>query len=231
MSHGHSDHTGGLMTLRNKFSAQNPKALSVVHIGEGAFYARPDASGFAQSLTELRSNFEKSGGKFVIYKNAAQLYPNVWITGPVPRVNDEKNWSGTSKVALPDGQVVVDNVPEDQSMVFDTNEGLVIVSGCGHAGVVNTVEYAQQLMKTPAPVTTLVGGFHLFNLPDEKLDWTAGKLKTYGLRTLVGAHCTGIDAVFFLKSKLELEKHHAVVGAVGTIYELGKGISPGNLSK
>jgi 7,8-dihydropterin-6-yl-methyl-4-(beta-D-ribofuranosyl)aminobenzene 5'-phosphate synthase len=231
MSHGHSDHTGGLITLRNKFSATNPKALSIVHIGEGAFFPRPEVGAYAQSLNELKSSFEKSGGKFIVYKNAQQIYPGMWITGPVPRTNDEKNWSGAGKVELPDGQVVPDNVPEDQSLVFDTKDGLVVVSGCGHAGVVNTVEYARQVANKSAPVTTLIGGFHLFNLSDEKLGWTAEKLKTYGLQTLIGAHCTGIDAVFYLKSKLELKKHHAVVGSVGTIYELGNGITPGNLSK
>ncbi len=231
MSHGHSDHTGGLMTLRNKFSVTNPKALSIVHIGEGAFYPRPESSTYAQSLNDLKSSFEKSGGKFIIYKSAKQIYPGMWITGPVPRPNDEKNWSGSGKVELPNGQVVADNVPEDQSLVFDTNDGLMIVSGCGHAGVVNTIEYARQLVNRPAPVTTLIGGFHLFDLSDEMLEWTAEKLKTYGLQTLVGAHCTGIDAVFYIRWRLELEKYYSVVGAVGTIYELGKGITPGRLSK
>ena len=231
MSHGHSDHTGGLVTLRNKFSKLNPAAFSIVHIGEGAFYPRPEASPFTISLTEMKSKFEQSGGKFITHKNAKEIYPGVWITGPVPRKNDERNWSGSGKVALPDGQVVVDSVPEDQSLVFDTNDGLVIVSGCGHAGVVNTIEYARQFMNTTAPVTTLIGGFHLFSSSDEQLAWTAEKIKAYGLSTLVGAHCTGIDAVFYLKSKLELERHYAVVGAVGTIYEYGKGILPGRLSK
>jgi 7,8-dihydropterin-6-yl-methyl-4-(beta-D-ribofuranosyl)aminobenzene 5'-phosphate synthase len=229
MSHGHTDHTGGLMTLRREFSKRNPNAFSIVHIGEGAFYPRPESSPYSQSLTQLKADFEKSGGKFIMYQKPTEIYPNVWITGPVPRTNDEKNWSGSGKVALPNGQVVADNVPEDQSMVFDTNEGLVIVSGCGHAGVVNTVEYARQMVTAPA--ATLIGGFHLFNLSDERLQWTAEKLKGYGLRTFVGAHCTGIDAVFYLKSKLDLEKHYAVVGAIGTTYELGKGITPGKLSK
>ena len=231
MSHGHSDHTGGLMTLRKTLSKQNSKALSTVHIGEGAFYPRPELAKFAQSLNELKSAFEKSGGKFITYKNAVEIYPGVWITGPVPRMTNEKNWSGNGKVTLPDGKVVTDNVPEDQSMVFVTNEGLIIVSGCGHAGVINTIEYAKQFTRSPAPVTTLIGGFHLFDISDEDLSLTGQKLKTYGVTTFVGAHCTGIDAVYYLKQALEMEKHYGVVGAVGTVYEYGKGIMAGRLSK
>lgn len=55
-----------------------------------------------------------------------------------------------------------DNVPEDQSMVFNTDEGLVIVSGCGHC-IINTIEYARHIIDA-RPVTTLIGGLGVFNL-------------------------------------------------------------------
>ena len=230
ISHTHSDHTGGLNTLRKTLSVQNPKALSLARIGEGGFYPRTNNPEFTQFLTKMKTDYEMSGGKFVTYKNADEIYPGVWVTGPVPRKNDEKNWSGTGKVALPNGQVSIDNVPEDQSLVFNTKDGLVIVSGCGHAGVINTVEYARQIVG-PFQAKTLIGGFHLFDLSDEKMDWTAEKLKAYGLTEFVGAHCTGINAVFTIQKKLSLDRHHAVVGAVGASYEYGKGISPGRLAK
>ncbi|HWA33830.1 MAG TPA: MBL fold metallo-hydrolase [Cyclobacteriaceae bacterium] len=230
ISHGHADHTGGLMTLRKNFSARNPKALSVAHIGDGAFYPRPDNPEFTHFLTKLKTDYEVSGGRFQTYKSAEEIYPGVWITGPVPRVNDERNWSGNGKVARSNGQVTEDNVPEDQSLVFNTNEGLVIISGCGHAGVINTMEYARKLAG-PQPVTTLIGGFHLFNLSDEKMSWTIDKMKAYRVNTVFGAHCTGINAMFAIQKNMSLDRHHAVVAAVGASYELGKGISPGEVAK
>jgi 7,8-dihydropterin-6-yl-methyl-4-(beta-D-ribofuranosyl)aminobenzene 5'-phosphate synthase len=230
ISHSHADHTGGLLTLRKFYSATNRKALSVAHIGEGGFYPRPKDVDYTHFVTKMRTDFESSGGKFIVYKSASEIYPGVWITGPVPRKNDERNWSVSGPVALPNGQVTEDTVPEDQSLVFNTNEGLVVVSGCGHAGVINTIEYARELAG-PLPVHALIGGFHLFNLPDDKMDWTTEKMKAYGVRNLVGAHCTGINAVFTIQQKLQIDRHHAVVGAVGAVYEHGKGISPGQVAK
>jgi 7,8-dihydropterin-6-yl-methyl-4-(beta-D-ribofuranosyl)aminobenzene 5'-phosphate synthase len=230
ISHSHADHTGGLMTLRKKFAAMNPKALSVAHIGDGAFYPRPDNPEFTHFLTKLKKDYEVSGGRFLTHKSAEEIYPGVWITGPVPRNNDERNWSVTGKVVRTNGQVTEDNVPEDQSLVIDTKDGLVIISGCGHAGVVNTMEYAR-LLVGPQPVTALIGGFHLFNLSDEKMSWTIDKMRAYGVNTVFGAHCTGINAVFSMQKNLSLDRLHAVVGAVGASYELGRGISPGQVAK
>ncbi|MEJ0054833.1 MAG: hypothetical protein WDN75_03780 [Bacteroidota bacterium] len=85
--------------------------------------------------------FEATGGKIILYTKPAEIYPGVWFTGPVPRANDERNWSGTGKLIRPNGDVIEDNLPEDQSMIFDTESGLVVLSGCGHSGIINTVEY------------------------------------------------------------------------------------------
>ena len=71
-----------------------------------------------------------------------------------------------------------------------------------------------------------MGGFHLFQLDDERLDWTADKLKEDGIENLVGAHCTGLEAVYRMRARLGLSRAHAVVGAVGATFQLGKGIDP-----
>ena len=71
-----------------------------------------------------------------------------------------------------------------------------------------------------------VGGFHLFALDDERLDWTADKLKEDGGENLVSAHCTSLEAVYRIHARLGLSRAHAVVGAVGATFELGKGIDP-----
>ncbi len=64
-------------------------------------------------------------------------------------------------IRLPDGSQTEDTVPEDQSLVLDNPQGLVIIFGCGHAGIVNTLEYAQTQVRK-APVHAVLGGFHLF---------------------------------------------------------------------
>jgi 7,8-dihydropterin-6-yl-methyl-4-(beta-D-ribofuranosyl)aminobenzene 5'-phosphate synthase len=230
ISHSHNDHTGGLITLRKALMKKNSAALSVVHIGEGAFYGRPGNDEYTAFVQNMKKEFEETGGKFFVYSNAKEFLPGLYITGPVPRKHAEKNWSGKGKVKLPNGDIVEDNVPEDQSLVFNTNDGLVIISGCGHSGIINTIDYAKTIFPT-RNINTLIGGFHLFNLSDEKLKWTSDKLKEFGIQNLIGAHCTGINPVFIIRENLGLSRSHAVVGAVGAGYELGKGILPGQLAK
>ena len=232
ISHNHQDHTGGLNTLKKALSTANPKVLSVAHIGEGAFYPRPRAMGDTTTsyMINARKQFEKAGGKFIVYKEPREVYPGVWITGPVPRVHPERNWMGQGKMILPDGEIAEDIIPEDQSMIFNTLDGLIILSGCGHAGVINTMEYARKKIGVET-VSTLVGGFHLFNLPDERIEWTAMKMKEYGVQNFIGSHCTGINAVFDIRRHLGLSRNNAIVGAVGSSFELGKGISAGMIAK
>jgi 7,8-dihydropterin-6-yl-methyl-4-(beta-D-ribofuranosyl)aminobenzene 5'-phosphate synthase len=158
------------------------------------------------------------------------MFPGVWLTGPVPRKYPERNWGGGSQLRLPDGTLGEDNIPEDQSLVIDTDKGLVLISGCGHAGVINTLEYARAKVRT-APVHLALGGFHLYGASDSHLAWTAGKLKEFGLQNLVGAHCTGVEALYRLRQLTGLDRGTAVVGAVGAGFQLDKGILAGSIAK
>ena len=195
-----------------------------MHVARGIFWSRPSPEGEGNAVLKARPDLEALGIRFVEHDGPAELAPGVWLTGPVPRVHPERNWSTRGRVQTPDG-LVEDTVPEDQSLVFDTDHGLVLLTGCGHAGIVNTVDYASKTVR-PAVLHAAVGGFHLFALDDERLDWTADKLKEDGVENLVGAHCTGLEAVYRMRARLGLSRAHAVVGAVGATFELGKGIDP-----
>jgi 7,8-dihydropterin-6-yl-methyl-4-(beta-D-ribofuranosyl)aminobenzene 5'-phosphate synthase len=120
---------------------------------------------------------------------------------------------------------VEDNIPEDQSLVFDTAEGLVLLAGCGHAGVVNIAEYARKIVR-PADLKAAIGGLHLFPLDDPKLKWTIDHLRELHLGSLLGAHCTGIEAVLRIREGLHLDRKRCVVAAVGSSYSLKDGIDP-----
>jgi 7,8-dihydropterin-6-yl-methyl-4-(beta-D-ribofuranosyl)aminobenzene 5'-phosphate synthase len=229
LTHNHSDHVGGLLTLRREFMKKNPSALSVVHVGKGIFYSRPADGKEGNVMLALRKEYEATGGKFIEHDSFAELFPGAWLTGPVPRPFPEKNWSGVGQVQTPAG-LVEDNIPEDQSLVINTAKGLVLVSGCGHAGVVNTLTFAEKEFPE-TPVYALVGGFHLFPASDQQLDWTADKLKGFGVSYLIGAHCTGIEAVYRIRERLNLSRKSAVVGAVGATFVLGQGIQPGKIAQ
>jgi len=165
-------------------------------------------------MVALKAPYEATGGAFVEVARPTALFPGAWLTGPVPRVHPERNWSGKTQIATAGG-LVEDTIPEDMSLVLDTDRGLVVVSGCGHAGVVNTLEYARAAVRK-APVHAALGGFHLFAADDATLDWTAGELRGMGLAHLLGAHCTGVEAVFGLRGRLGLDRRTCVVGAVAS---------------
>ena len=230
LTHNHQDHTGGLLTLRRELSRKNPKALSRVHVPAGIFLSRLGADGREQNgLLPLKAAFEGSGGVFIEHKGPFEISPGVWLLGPVPRVHPERNFSTSGRVQTPAGPVE-DNVPEDTAVVINAASGLIVISGCGHAGIVNTTEYARKVVRE-APIEAAIGGFHLFAATDDHLAWTAGRLKAVGIRHLLGAHCTGIEAVFRLRQLTGLARRDAVVGAVGSSYTLGSGIDALSLAK
>jgi 7,8-dihydropterin-6-yl-methyl-4-(beta-D-ribofuranosyl)aminobenzene 5'-phosphate synthase len=229
LSHNHGDHTGGLVTLRRELRSANAGALSRVHAGKGIFLdRRRTGGGTADFVIGVRRDYEALDGHVTEYDHPVELAPGLWLTGPVPRKYPERNWSPGVEVRLAD-RWVEDNIPEDMSLVADTDQGLVVLSGCGHAGIANTLEYARAAVRA-APVHAVVGGFHLYQLDDEKLAWTAGKLREFGVQNLLGAHCTGIEAVYRIRQLNGMSRKTCSVGAVGAVFELGKEMRPGSIS-
>jgi len=229
LTHNHWDHVSGLMSLRKEMMKTNPAAMSVVHVSRGIFYSRPGPEGEENTMIALRKDYEATGGKFIEHDEAAEILPGWWLTGPVPRKYPEHNWSSTGKVQTPAG-VVEDTIPEDQSLVLNTPKGLVVITGCGHAGIINILTFSREQFPDQ-PVQAIVGGLHLFPATDDQLNWTADKLKDFKVANLLGAHCTGIEAVYRIRERLGLPRSSAVVGSVGSTFVLGEGIHPGQLAK
>lgn len=223
LSHHHADHTGGLLTLRRRLVRDSRESLARVHVAKGIFLPRPGQGGDGNPMATLRPAFEGTGGTFVEHGDVTELYPGIYLTGPVPRTYPEHNYA-PGKLQTDKG-VVEDTVPEDQSLVFDTAQGLVLLSGCGHAGIVNTIEYARRKIR-PAAVHAALGGFHLYAAGDKDLGWTIGKLRQFGVKHFLGAHCTGIEAVFRVRQGVGLARPACVVGSVGSSFSLKDGIDP-----
>ncbi len=226
LSHNHGDHTGGLLTLRERLKQQNPKAISRIHVGEGIFDQRIN---FRNRMLEMKEALEADGVTFFIYKEASELFPGVWITGPIERIHPEKNYGGKWKIATKGGDKI-DTIPEDQSLVINTEKGFVLVAGCGHAGIINTLELVKSKIENKN-AHAIIGGFHLVTATDKQLEWTAEHLKGFGVSKIIGAHCTGINSLYALKNLLKLEREDAVVGSVGDSFDLENGINPGIIAK
>jgi 7,8-dihydropterin-6-yl-methyl-4-(beta-D-ribofuranosyl)aminobenzene 5'-phosphate synthase len=227
LSHFHDDHTTGLMTLRREYAKGSPSALSRVHVGQGIFLERRGED--SNPMIAMKKEYEAAGGRFIVHEKPDELSPGVWLTGPIPRTYPEKNYP--KGIEVKEGGIwVEDNLPEDQSLVFNTARGLVLLAGCGHAGIINTLEYARRVIRS-APVEAAIGGFHLFNAPDQQLNWTADKLKEFQIVQILGAHCTGIESVYRLRQRLGLSRHDCVVGTVGATFDLKNGIHTGPIAQ
>ena len=240
LSHNHFDHTGGLVTLRRNLKGRNASAMQTAHVGDGIFLPRvldheaakkmpPIPSELLVSAVEVRDRYEAVGGRFIVHDKPHELHPGMWITGPIPRVHPEKNWTPFMRIKTNDS-LVEDTIPEDQALVINTSKGLVVIAGCGHAGIVNTMEYARSIINA-TKIHAVLGGFHLMSLTDEKIEWTGGTMREFGVDHVVGTHCTGINAVTGLRKAGNLSRETAVVGTVGSTFTLGKGIQRGLLNQ
>lgn len=239
LSHHHLDHTAGLVTLRQTLAKRNPRALRKAHVAPGMFYQRPtadfsNASGAGarvegNTMIATKAAYEMAGGSFVEHPGPVQLYPGIWLTGPVPRKYPERNWSGNGRLRTPSGADAEDNVPEDMTLVIETAKGLVVVAGCSHAGIVNILDYART--RIGGAIYAALGGFHLFNAREETLAFTAAKLKEFGVRHFLGAHCTGIESVMRLRVLAGMDRTTAAVGSVGGGFDLVTGLNPGAIAR
>jgi 7,8-dihydropterin-6-yl-methyl-4-(beta-D-ribofuranosyl)aminobenzene 5'-phosphate synthase len=229
LTHYHWDHVGGLLTLRRDLVKKNPKALSTVHVAEGIFDSRPSPDGERNQMIAIKKEFEATGGRFVVHSSSSELFPGAWLTGPVPRQYPERNWNRTGQVQTSAG-LVEDNIPDDQSLVIDTAKGLVVITGCGHAGIVNIVTFTEKHFEDK-PIYGIVGGLHLYASTDQQIDWTAANLRKYHVENLLAAHCTGIEATYRLRQALGLSRATAVVASVGSSFSLETGIQTGPLAR
>ena len=200
--------------------------MSIIHVGEGIFAKRVNSN---NRMLDVKQELEADGATVIVHKNQHELFPGVWITGPIERIHSERNWGGNGQIEKPNG-TVEDNIPEDQSLVINTDKGNILISGCGHAGIINTLEHVKNHINTQK-LYTAIGGFHLANATDEHLEWTSNKLQEFGISKIIGAHCTGINALYILKDHLNLDRKDAVVGSVGDSFTLDNGIRAGIIAR
>lgn len=234
LSHNHADHTVGWLPLRNAMKPINTHSLSITHTGRGLFDTRISAKGDENNSRKKDSLlYVQTGGLVKVHNDFTEIFPGIYLTGPVPRKYPEKNYTlGGRIVRKKDeaGNIIDDIVPEDMSLVIRTEKGLVLISGCGHSGLINTVTHIQDNLPQQ-PLLSAIGGFHLLENTDEQIKWTADQLKQTSLRYFMGAHCTGIEPVYQIRDQLGLKRGECIVGSVGAVFSTEKGFVAGALTK
>lgn len=195
LSHGHNDHVGGLP------AALEAAPGAVIHMHPGAtvqrytFKSQDDPKGRPLSTSYMeREGFDDGHRRIVRSKEPHEVVPGLWVTGEVPRETSYEDTGGRFYLDIDMQQV--DPILDDQSMFFDTPDGIVVVLGCAHAGAVNTVRHIMRF--TGRSVHTLMGGMHLVNAGPERLAATVAAFRELGIQRFAPNHCTGLPAIAHL---------------------------------
>tara|TARA_B100000579_G_scaffold271328_1_gene224068 strand:- start:3984 stop:4937 length:954 start_codon:yes stop_codon:yes gene_type:complete len=221
LSHFHGDHTGGLIKLRKTFMNKNPNAFSVVYVAKGFFEQRFDRDGNLRGfiggfdeVTDFLNETKKIGITFKVINKPLEIARNLVLSGPVERIFEDVVVSPGFYVKN-NGKLVDDLLKDDQSLGIRTKRGWYMMSGCGHAGMMNTAHKFQTI--EDRDIFGAIGGFHLFRSSDKVISETANSLKDFGLKQLVGGHCTGIHAARTIADIASITRDNLSHGAIGTV--------------
>ena len=223
LSHNHYDHTGGLEFLVDLYtgappifahpkvfnqSYAEPRAGGKEHTGRGA--ARPVGFPYPLGLAGL----QKRGIELTMNREAVEIRKDIWLGGEVPRTCSFEDVG--RKFFLDPGLTQPDNLIDDQALIIKTERGLIVISGCCHSGIVNTLKAVGSLFPD-TPVGAVVGGFHLLDADAERVERSIDYLTTLNPRRVIAGHCTGFDALCSLRRAFGKRFQRLSVGARYTL--------------
>jgi len=210
LSHHHYDHTGGLI-----------QALE--HIGPVDVYAHPDL--FKKSYLRRKGEeeqyigipftqeeLEEKGARFRFDKGWQELIPGLYITGEVPRTTSFE--TGPADMFCKENDAYIkDSLLDDQSLALVTEQGLSVILGCAHAGIINTLQYCME--KTGCrQVNIVMGGTHLGPQDQATKEQSIQALKELTIKRIGGSHCTGLPTSARLATEFGERFFFASVGTV-----------------
>jgi len=212
LSHGHYDHTGGLGEVLRSSRA------TTVYAHPAAFeakYARnPDGSARDVGMPGLDEEMIRDMTELVLVEEPVKLCRGLHLTGPVPRTTDFEDTGGA--FFKDRACVEPDPLVDDQAAFIETQASTVVILGCAHAGVINTLRHVQSLTGN-RPVHTVIGGMHLLHAGPERMDKTVNELRRLDVQRFLACHCTGMAAVARLWQEFP---GRCAVCPVGTVLEV-----------
>ena len=194
LSHGHWDHVAGVLKVINMIEKSVPVLCHPDALLHKIF---TEESGKKHEIG-IHEYYDKSEletkTEVISTKEPYEVADGIMTTGVVPRTNDFEKLTGNLKkiATLRDGKETPDLIEDDLSVIFQMKDGsVVILTGCCHSGVVNTVEHAVSLTGSSS-IVGIVGGLHLHVASKERLTTTIEQLNQYPLLTIGACHCTGL---------------------------------------
>jgi len=191
----------------------NDSGAREVFAHEGVFAARHRVKDTGEcypiGIPYEKSAYEEAGATFNLSAAYREISPGIILTGEVPRVTAFEK--GDLGLYCDCSGQEPDSTPDDQSLFIETEKGLVVLLGCCHAGLVNTLEHIAY-QSGRRDVYAVIGGTHLGFCGQEQLEKSIDAIKKTGIRKLAVSHCTGFAASARLSRELPKEFQVAMVG-------------------
>ncbi|MBN1877635.1 MAG: MBL fold metallo-hydrolase [Anaerolineae bacterium] len=238
LSHGHGDHTAAMTEILKAMDVfpQPRKWAADVPVAELRRYAQgrripliahpaafreqwhidPDSGEkYGPYFGPPRAEWEAYGAEVILSEDPTQLGPGCWTTGYVPRESFESSGIPKSLYYREGDTFIPAAIEDDQAIVINVqNKGLVILSGCAHSGIVNTINYAKTISGVDK-VWAVLGGFHLASSSDEDIQRTIDEIRSLDLTLVSPSHCTGFKAICQFAVQMP---DQFVLGLVGTTF-------------
>ena len=209
LSHGHYDHTGGLA----KAIQIAPHARVFLHPDalKPKFTRHADGSVHNIGLSHLtEEEIRRRSGGLVFTTRPTEIIDGLFATGPIPRVNDFEDSGGAF---FRDATCIEpDPLNDDQAIYFRCAKGMVVLLGCAHAGVINTMERVAALSGRH-PLHAVIGGMHLCNASEARLAATLDAMQLREDMLLAPAHCTGTRQKMLLWQRFPRRCRECIVGS------------------
>jgi 7,8-dihydropterin-6-yl-methyl-4-(beta-D-ribofuranosyl)aminobenzene 5'-phosphate synthase len=207
ISHGHNDHTNGLPALGKLLQRKGKRVPVILHptCMEKKWWTNKDGT-----LDEIGMPFDPEALEMYYdvtpVEGVTKIGDSVYFLGTIPREDPEAN-EPIGLVANTEGFLVSDFVLDDSAIVYDGSDGLVIINGCAHSGLVNILSYTQYLFPGK-PITSVIGGFHMLSKDQTWLEATAAKIRSFEPKKIYPCHCTDEASRATLRNQFQ-------VGTVG----------------
>ena len=216
LSHGHYDHTGGLLDVLRVRGAVDVYGHPAIFEDK---YAVSQQNGKVSKrfigIPQRRELLETAGGIFNLDSTFREIEEGIYLTGEIPRQTSFEVGDARLRVRKGD-DLETDEVPDDGALVFSTSKGLVVLLGCAHSGTINTLEHIRRNLPGE-PVHAVIGGTHWGLLPENAVDASIRAVKEMDIGIVGVCHCTGIAVASRVMRELGERCFYA---SVGTVFEI-----------
>ena len=203
ISHGHNDHTNGLPVLGKLLQRKGKRVPVILHPEclEKKWWRNKDGEleeiGMPMDRNTLQTYYDVTPAV-----QPTKIGESLYFLGTIPRMNPEAN-EPIGLVSNQENMMIPDFVPDDSALVYDGKDGLVIINGCAHSGLINIMSYTKELFPGKS-VAAVIGGFHMQSKDQAWLEDTATIIKTFEPRTIYPCHCTDEASRAFLRGRFKV---------------------------